>query len=135
MARSTEGEAMNHVRYYHVRSSPSHVSVHHEEKRAPTDESVRLLREMEAKAREQIEQSLRIESCGIEAIVHRQDDPMDAKTRFAIHYKVNGHQRKCYASGDWKADAMENLEAVWKALADDLAAYLMSGIAKQVIGR
>jgi hypothetical protein len=83
----------------------------------------------------QVAQSLRIENCGVEAIVHRQDDPMDGKTRFAIHYKVNGHQRKCYAAVEWRAEVKENLEAVWKALADDLAAYLMAGVVKTVVGR
>lgn len=119
----------------YIQRGPSSVSVSVEERRAPTDESVRLLREMEGKAREQVEQSLRIESCGVEAIVHRVDDPMDAKTRLAIHYKVNGHQRKCYAEADWRAEIQESMDAVWKALANDLAAYLMSGVVKQVIGR
>ena len=119
----------------YVQRGPSSVSVHVEEKRAPTDESVRLLREMEAKAKDQVVQSLRIESCGVEAVVHRYDDPMDSQTRFAIHYKVNGHQRKCYAKVDWQADIQERMDVVWKALADDLAAYLMAGLTKKVIGR
>jgi hypothetical protein len=120
---------------YYLRAHPSHVTVSHTEKRAPTDDSVRLLREMESAAKDQVVQSLRIESCGVEAIVHRQDNPMDAKTMFAIHYKVNGVQRKCYADADWQADARENLQAVWKALAEDLAAYLIGGLAKQVLGK
>ena len=119
----------------YFQAGPSHVSVGITEKRAPTDESVRLLREMEGKAREQVEQALRIESCCVEVVVHRQDDPMDAKTKFAIHYKVNGQKRKCYAAADWQANISENLDAVWKALAEDLAAYLIGGVTKQVLGR
>jgi hypothetical protein len=120
---------------YYLRASPPHISVNVREERAPTDASVRLLREMEDKAKDQVEQSLRIQSCGVEAVVHRHDNQMDAKTVFAIHYKINGERRKCYAESEWRADARENLEAVWKALADDLAAYLIGGVAKQVLGR
>jgi hypothetical protein len=120
---------------YYLRASPSSISVSVDEKRAPTDESVRLLREMEDAARTQVAQSLRIESCGVEAVVHRQDNPMDAKTMFAIHYKVNGVQRKCYAAVDWQADIRERLDTVWATLAKDLAAYLIGGIAKPIIGR
>ena len=118
-----------------VRAGPSHVSVSVEEKRAPTDASVQLLREMETAAKDKVTQALRIESCGVEAVVHRHDDPMDCKTMFAIHYKVNGQQRKCYASADWQGDVRENLDAVWKSLAEDLAAFLMNGLTKGVLGR
>ena len=119
----------------YIKAGPSHVSVSVEEKRAPTDESVRLLREMESKAREQVVEALRIESCGVEAVVHRLDVPLDLRSKFAIHYKVNGVKRECYADADWQARPEEHLEAIWKKLASDLAAYLVGGIAKTVIRR
>jgi hypothetical protein len=119
----------------YVTRGDSHISASITEKRAPTDESVKLLGEMERAAKDRVIQSLRIESCGVEAVIHRHDNPMDAKTHFIIVYKVNGNQRQCRVMVDWDSEIQDKLDTVWKALADDLAAYLMNGIAKTVIGR
>lgn len=116
--------------YIHRSEGPSHVTV--EEKRAPTDDSVRLLREMEGKAREQVVEALRITSASVEAVVHRYDDPMDMKTHFKIHYKVNGQQRECTLWTDDRAEISEKLEAIWKKVAEDLAAFFVEGMARNV---
>ena len=109
---------------------PSHISV--EEKRAPTDESVRLLREMEDKAREQVVEAMRLTSASVEAVVHRHDDPMDLKTHFKIHYKLNGIPREVKLWTEDRAKIEEKLDAIWKRIAEDIAAVLVENFARTI---
>ncbi len=111
-------------------SGPSHVTVQHQH--APTDESVRLLREMEAKAREQVVEAMRITSASVEAVVHRYDDPMDMKTHFKIHYKLNGVQREVKLWTEDRAKIEEKLDDIWKRLAEDIAAVLVESMVRKV---
>lgn len=115
---------------------PRHIDVTHVEKRAPTDESVRLLREMEGKAREQVVEAMRLTSASVEAVAHRYDDQMSLKTHFLIHYKLNGAKREVRLSvEDYKSSVEEQLEAIWKAISEDIASVLVGGVARQVIRR
>lgn len=113
---------------YFITPRPQHVSVHHTEKRAPTDESVRLLREMEAAAKAQVVESLRLTSASVEAVAHRYENNMDMRTFVVIHYKVNGDKRECRAEIEYGAKLPDVVETIWRRLADDLAAYLLSGL-------
>ena len=74
---------------YRLESSPSYSSVYVTEKRAPTDESVRLLKEMEHAAAEKLLESVRVENCGIDAVMHRYEDYLTQQTKFLIIYKLN----------------------------------------------
>ena len=116
----------------YVQRGPSHVSVSVEEKRAPTDESVRLLREMEAKAMQNVVESLRLTSADVEAVAHRYDSHMDVRSFIKIHYKVNGTPRQCTVETEHLASIHQQIDKVWKALADDLAAYLMGNVLKSI---
>lgn len=60
------------------------------EKRAPTDESVKLLRDMEAKAKEEVVKAIRIENCPIDCVVHVLRDAMSDGVRVQVHAKING---------------------------------------------
>lgn len=115
---------------------PRSIDVNHTvtEKRAPTDESVRLLREMEGKARSEVVEAMRLTSASMEAVAHRYDSAMDLTTHFAIHYKLNGIKRevKLFVE-DYKASIEEQLDAIWKAVAEDIARVLVGGVARQVI--
>ena len=112
----------------YIAPGPSSVSVRVEEKRAPTDESVRLLREMEEKARASVVESMRLTSAGVEVVAQRYDDHSSLRTFIGIHYKVNGKQRSCKVEMDYKQPLHGQHETVWKALADDLAVFLVSEI-------
>lgn len=110
------------------------VAVHHTERRAPTDESVRLLKEMEAAARAKVVEAMRIESNTVKAVVHRHMDNFDQRMIFKIHYAVNGHKREVTVGiEDTRATIESRLEVLWKALADDIAGYIMGEVvAKEV---
>lgn len=60
------------------------------EHRAPTDDSVRLLREMEDKARLQVEQSINVGGNGFECVVNIEKEAMSMDTVAKAIFKLNG---------------------------------------------
>ncbi len=117
---------------------PSHVEVNTRitEQRAPTDESVRLLKEMEGAAREKLLESVRVQNCGIDAVLHRYEDCLTQQTRFLIIYKINGEQRRVEHS-EYSMDlTIQKIgDALWKALADDIAGVLLRAMTSTTKGR
>ena len=63
------------------------------EKRAPTDESVRLLKEMEEKAREKIIDSFAVKDTNFECKVFQEKDMLTLDTKFVVIYSMNGKKR------------------------------------------
>ena len=63
------------------------------EKRAPTDESVRLLKEMEEKAREKIIDSLTVRDTNFECKIIQEKDMITGYTHFVVIYSMNGTRR------------------------------------------
>jgi len=111
---------------YRVESAPSYKSVSITEKRAPTDESVLLLKEMEHAAAEKLLESVRVANCGIDVVIHRYEDYLTQATKFLIIYKLNGEQRRVEHSEFSLNITIELLaNTLWKALADDIAACLL----------
>lgn len=107
-------------------TGPRSVTVHRTEQRAPTDESVRLLKEFEAEAREKVVESLRLTNNTVEAVIHRHDDPMNMQTHFCIFYKVNGVKREVRCSvEDYKSEIRNRVDAIWKAVAEDMTAFML----------
>lgn len=64
----------------------------HIEKRAPTDDSVRLLREMEQKAEEQWTHSMRLDNTFLDGIVHYRQDFHRCMAIYHVIIKVNGKE-------------------------------------------
>lgn len=73
------------------RRSPSHVTHKHVEHRAPTDESVRLLREMEAEIKASMTAALRIEDAKFECILHCYTDGYADTQKYMVVFSLNGH--------------------------------------------
>ena len=67
------------------------------EKRAPIDESVRLLKEMEEKALEKIIASISVRDCQVECQILVEKWPIDRTNRYAIIYSMNGKKGKVQA--------------------------------------
>lgn len=61
------------------------------EHRAPTDESVKLLREMEQKAKDQVIKSIQLEANHLNANVYIYADPMSFNNMFRVVFDINGH--------------------------------------------
>jgi hypothetical protein len=66
------------------------VNVNVKEQRAPTDESVRLLREMEQAAQSKVLASFRLEDCPVDCIVHHMHSMTDDEERFIVQYRIGG---------------------------------------------
>lgn len=63
------------------------------EKRAPTDESVKLLREMERAAQDSVIKSIRVNNCEIDCVIHVHRDVLNHQHMIATIYKLNGSRR------------------------------------------
>lgn len=77
-----------------IDSGPSHTNVNVTEKRAPTDESVRLLKEMEAEARKKITESTTVHNTEFTCKLHKYYDALNAADKYAIIYTLNGKQSR-----------------------------------------
>ena len=64
------------------------------EKRAPTDESVRLLKEMEAEARKKITETTVVSNTEFTCKLHKYHDPANCADNYAVIYTLNGQQRR-----------------------------------------
>lgn len=89
-----------------------HVTV--TEKRAPTDDSVKLLREMEQKAEAEIVKSVRVGNATFECVIHQFADYASDDHVWRAVFKLNGKQMKAEYRGcpkDMSApfDAMDGL--------------------------
>ena len=73
-------------------NEPSHVTV--TEKRAPTDDSVRLLKEMEEAAQQKVMDSIAVKNTTFECKIVRMRDSISAQDIFLVYYKLNGQKGK-----------------------------------------
>jgi hypothetical protein len=70
----------------------THIDVHTNitEKRAPTDEAVRLLKEMEAAAAAKVQAAIRVQDTAFECVVHVTDDFLNGEKKIAAIFSMNG---------------------------------------------
>ena len=73
-------------RHYHKHSSTVN------EHRAPTDESVRLLKEFEEAARAKIEASFRLKDCPLDVVVALHVDTLNLMKVVTMHYSIGGQR-------------------------------------------
>lgn len=77
---------------YEYGRGPTNVTV--TEKRAPTDESVRLLKEMEAEARKKITETTTVHNTEFVCKLHKYYDPANDADMYAVIYTLNGKQSR-----------------------------------------
>lgn len=78
--------------FIHRPAAPYPQTITKHEHRAPTDESVKLLREMEAKAREQIIKAHELKDNNFEAKILTEFDYMNDKYIVHIFFRLNGKE-------------------------------------------
>jgi hypothetical protein len=71
------------------------VTIH--EHRAPTDQSVALLKELEQAARDKVEHSINVGGNGFECVVHIHKSAIDMDTVAVAIFKLNGKQMRAEA--------------------------------------
>ena len=100
------------------------------EKRAPTDESVRLLREMEAKARSEVIKSIQLPSNELSGVVHMMRDVMSCSTNIAVLFKLNGKEHKVLISlEDFRDDSLDKRI---EKMVDETSKYLAANILQSI---
>jgi hypothetical protein len=108
-----------------IQAGPSYTTV--TENRAPTDQSVRLLREMEAKAREQVEKSMKLPSNELNGVIHFSYDMMSCCKKAAVFYNLNGNQHRVdVILDDFIDDTRDKkINKMIKAVSDDFAVRVL----------
>lgn len=90
------------------------------EKRAPTDESVRLLREMEAKAKAEVIKAVAINDNLFNGVIHTMFDALSYRTTVRLVYSMNGKK----LTTDYHIDDSRSL--------DDSIAGLIDAVARDI---
>jgi hypothetical protein len=94
------------------------------EHRAPTDESVKLLREMEAKARKQVLDSIRLGDTAFECVVHVTRDTMSGDTSLMAIFSLNG-KKFTVEHREWRPDTKLLVEGLRAAMANKIATEIL----------
>lgn len=121
----------------HITQAPAyaqHVTV--TEHRAPTDESVKILRDAEDRAQKAIVKSTRVENCPIDAVLHQSYDARNDSKIFACVFSINGkkhradyeHRPKFTDSAE--EDRLACALGVRDAIAKEIATVLMEPLCK-----
>ena len=102
------------------------------ENRAPTDESVKLLREMEEKARASILDQIVVEDniVKMKAVVYTRPDLM--KHEVAFSGTINGHEVKGATLFDKRPTATQAIDEAYKKIAHSIAEMLLADVAGSI---
>lgn len=105
----------------HTHHHATSTSVHVTEKRAPTDESVRLLREMESEAIAKVQAAIRVQDTAFECVVHVMHDLMNNERKVAAIFSLNGKKIRADCSIKESQTPNDAIEKIVSAVADQLA--------------
>ncbi len=113
---------------YENRHSSVNARVDVTEKRAPTDESVRLLREMEAAAREQIVATTVVRDTVFECVIYMHHDLAAYEDMYRIVYSLNGRKLTTDVRvRRWDRPTEEQIvDTIREALGKDIAGQLLA---------
>ena len=115
---------------YHFHNHNVRAETHVTERRAPTDESVRLLKEMEYEAKQKIVESITVNNTTFECSIQMNIDPMNDKSVYWIVYKLNGKQGKLEVGiPNYKnLTDIEKIIHIRNELAKDIAANMIDDL-------
>ena len=116
----------------HYHNSKSEVHEH----RAPTDDSIKLLRKMEKEARKQVEKSIRVTNTNFDCNILMQAEPWNAEYCILIMYTLNGTKRKVEARVKSYLEKNEMYEeigrTVLEAVAKDISEQVLNNLSNVV---
>lgn len=112
---------------YEISTSPSDVHINVTEKRAPTDESVRLLREMEEKIQKKLLASVRVEDTKFNCVIHMQQEVSSNQFMFCAVFSLNGEKLKVvYRCDVFSANVDDAIIGLRDAVAVEIANHIAS---------
>ena len=91
------------------------------EKRAPTDQSVNLLKEMEAAARQKIVNSVRVDNTEFKCVIHSYENYIAGTNRFMVIFKLNGKQTDLEIETSTLKTREETSEIIWQKVSESIA--------------
>lgn len=120
---------------YEIRAGDQHHHHHRSEvheHRAPTDDSVKLLREMEQAALDKVMGTFRLEGCEVDCVLVHQRDHMNDEHRFRVRYKMGRTERS--VDHAWRPPygvkepelSRQCFEELLDVLAKDMALHLLA---------
>lgn len=109
---------------------PDSINVNIQERRAATDESVRILREMEKEVQQKITDSIRVQNCEIDLVVLTQVDYLNSQPLMALIYCINGKKTRVDLTfNSWETQDKEKvLDKIIQRLSESIACNLLQGI-------
>jgi hypothetical protein len=113
----------NRANYTTIGSGPTYITK--TEHRAPTDESVRLLKEMEEKARQKIIDSFTVKDTHFECKTFQEMDMVTQEMKYVVIYSMNGKRRTVSVNIERDVIA-DNYKKLISAVANDIAVAMLS---------
>ena len=115
---------------YHFHNHNIRAETNVTERRAPTDESVRLLKEMEFEAKQKIVESITVNNTTFECSIQMNIDMLNDKSVYWIVYRLNGKQGKLEVGiPNYKnLTDIEKIIHVRDELAKDIAANMIDDL-------
>lgn len=105
---------------------PGAVDVNVTENRAPTDESVKLLREMEQKAQEQVLKAISINNTEVEGVLHMMRNPLSCTYVFRFLYQINGKKMTTdFEVNEFELPKYKWIDGLINAVATDIAREIL----------
>ena len=98
------------------------------EKRAPTDDSVRLLKEMEKAARDKIIASIELDSNLVKGRVFVMKECLSGKNKFAVIMNINGKRIEIQASTDEFDSPEAQMQQLYQEIGMRIAAEVMPDV-------
>lgn len=109
------------------------------EKRAPTDESVKLLREMEQSARDSVTKALRLTNNTFDGVLHVETDQMSDTIMMRVTFDLNGkrievdHSKPRGLKG--RDDKMKLLSELHEKISNKVASEILVNLVADLEGR
>lgn len=109
---------------------PDSINVNIQERRAATDESVRILREMEKEVQQKITDSIRVQNCEIDLVVHTAVDYLNQQFLVALIYCINGKKTRVDLRFSMllPQDKEKIIDEIIQKLSESIACNLLQGI-------
>lgn len=110
-----------------VHQAPDHIraEITVTEKRAPTDDSVRLLREMEAKAKAEVIKAVAINDNLFNGVIHTMFDALSYRTTVRLVYSMNGKKLTTDYHIDDSRSMDDSITGLIDAVARDIAIEIL----------
>jgi len=111
---------------YQVRAVTESVTRNVHEHRAPTDESVKLLREMEAQAKAEVVKSIHLKDNTFDAKLYVVKEPLSMQRRYTIRFKLNNEKFEVEKSfNEFDFDEETAVREIHAAMSAKIAATIL----------